>query len=152
MNSPFLFGDQLFAGRSAPMQDGTPVMPNNLPIAGFEQSGPVGGEAVAPIFDPHHYARFNGEQLYTLTASSSLLILPRSSTLRNMLMMRNTHATADIYVSFGTDASVNSVLLLAAGQTVLFDVVVIQDDVFAFSTTASATISIASSTTPGRST
>lgn len=151
MNSPYLFGDQQFAGRSAPVQDGVPVLPGAIPAGEFSQAGSIGGEPVAPIFDPHHYARFNGEQLYTLPASASTAILLRSSTLRNMLMMRNTSGAADIYVSFGTAASVNSVLLLAAGQTVLFDVVVPQDDVFAFSTVGGATISIASSTTPGRS-
>lgn len=148
--SQYRFGDQLFTGATAPRQV-TPNLPSVPQIANFQAAQSIGGNGVSNIFDPHHYLRLNGEQVFILPASESILILPRSATLRNAIMLRNSSGAADVYVSFGNSASVNSILKLSAGDQVLYDVGVPQDDVFAFSTVLGATIIIASSTTPGRS-
>lgn len=146
----YRFGDQQFAGAVAPMQ-GIPARPSVPALASFQSAGESAGVPISPVFDAHHYARLNGEQLYTLDASSSEMVLPRTSMLRNMLFLRNSSGAADVYVSFGNTASANSILKLSAGDQILLDAVVPQDDIFAFSTTGGATLVVASSTTPGRS-
>jgi hypothetical protein len=147
----YRFGDQLFAGAIAPTQ-GIPVLPQGAVQAAFLAPNDNGGVPTSPIFDPHHYARLNGEQIFTLAVTTSELIAPRTGTLRNMLFLRNASGAADVYVSFGNAASLNSILKLAAGDQILLDAVVPQDDIFAYSTVGGAQIVVASSTTPGKST
>lgn len=148
--SQYRFGDQAFAGAVAPMQ-GIPVQPSVPVDSTFQSAGVSGGMPIAPVFDAHHYARLNGEQVFSLDASTSTNIALRTNALRNMLFMRNSSGAADVYVSFGNAASVNSILKLSAGDQILLDAVVPQDEIFAFSTVGGATIVIATSTTPGRS-
>ena len=148
--SQYRFGDQAFAGAVAPMQ-GIPPLPSTPVEASFQSAGQSGGVEIAPVFDAHHYARLNSEQVFSLDASTSTIIALRTNALRNMLFMRNSSGAADVYVSFGNAASLNSILKLSAGDQILLDAVVPQDEIFAFSTVGGATIVIATSTTPGRS-
>ena len=66
---------------------------------------------------------------------------------RNYLGIRNSSATANIYVGFGINASPASWLILTPGQIVVFDSVVPQNDLYAYADAANGTISYAYSTT-----
>lgn len=127
----------------------------NLPRAVVNQRfRPVGATTVDDkpvlVFDEHHYARFNGETVASVSNTAPQVVLPESAMLRNMLQLRNASASADIYVSFGANASIYSILKLAAGDQILYDVGVPQDFISAFASAASAFLVIGFSTTPGR--
>jgi hypothetical protein len=73
-------------------------------------------------------------------------VLPQAIGLRNLLILRNSSPGAQvIFVSFGTNASTVSVLRLTAGQTVLFDTVVPQNEVNAIADVAGAILTAANS-------
>jgi len=64
-------------------------------------------------------------------ANQSVLFLPQGDGWRNMLMLRNASATANIYIGVAQDASTLSTIRLAASQTImLLDTVVPQDDLY----------------------
>lgn len=151
--APRAGSDQTFSNLIAPQQRGQiPVLPRTPKSQRFRVAVGVGGAPDAtPIFDEHHYARLNGETVINVPNGSSQLALPGPATLRNFLQLRNSSASANVYVSFGGTASLNSILMLAAGEQILYDVVVPQDDIFVYGDAASATLVIASSTTPGSS-
>lgn len=101
------------------------------------------------VFDPHRYARLVGEQTIAVAiVAPGTRVLTEPDTRRNMLLLRNASATANVYVSFGNEASLNSPIILTPGQMVLFDTVVPQDDVFAFADAAAAFITVAQSVIP----
>lgn len=65
------------------------------------------------------------------TANQSVLFLPQSDAWRNMLMLRNSSAVANVYIGVGQDATTLSTIRLAAGQSImLLDTVVPQDDLY----------------------
>ena len=133
---------------------GNPQAAPNMPMGlrGRDIGPPEDGKT-ARVFDAGDYTLLNGEQVYVLGLSATAtLILSRPNTLRNFLLMRNAATTANIYVSFGTPASANSILKIIPGNHVLFDTRIPQDDVFAFSDAADGTIIVAYSATPGRPT
>lgn len=136
-----------------------PGSPHNLPatrdrparrtfVGSFD--APTSGPFVAPvptnIFDPHHYAKIIEGNGTIAISNVAQLIISINNTLRNFMMIRNSDAAAILFVSFGTPASAGSPLALTAGQIVLFDVVVPQDDVYVSSATAGATFSFSYST------
>lgn len=137
-----------------------PPTPHNLPPnrdrpplrafqSGMELLEP-GGDAYTPeqlpladqraqVFDPHHYAEVT-EGVQTLTTASAVVI-PRPGNRRNYLTLRNASpGTETIGISMQGSASLNSPILLTAGQTVLFDVVVPQGDVAAIGSAATAVL------------
>ena len=97
---------------------------------------PGGGGISVPPTAPQTYslqgvATFQGTRLFTVqTASQKVLDAPASY--RNMLMMRNSSAPggANIFIEFGTDATLGSVIRLAPNEIILFDAVVPQDDIY----------------------
>lgn len=101
------------------------------------------------MFDPHHYARMNSGNIGLLVVAPSAPFLTAPATYRNALVLRNGHATANMYIDFGQPASLLSPLKIAPGQTLLFDVVVPQDDLYAFADVAGATLVYAFSNIPG---
>ena len=94
--------------------------------------------------DPHHYAKIISQRYAVpdeTAGAASILILNESNLLRNFLSLRNSSAAATVYVSFGQAASSTySPIILTAGQTVLFDTVVPQDDVWVIAGAASGFI------------
>lgn len=129
-----------------PLPPGT--VPQNLPshrVPGVEYA-PDGS---AYIIDLHHYARpIEG---YTavpdVTAGGlSVLLLQESDARRNYLTLRNASSLVDIYVSFGREASAQSPILLAPGQTILYDNVVPQTDMWVLASGASGFLAYSWST------
>lgn len=95
------------------------------------------------VFDPHHYAQVNSTSIPVPTTATQTPFLTQPATLRNMLAMRNPNATANIFIDFGQSASALSTIRIAPGQTLLFDEVVPQDDLYCFADAAAATLSFA---------
>jgi hypothetical protein len=121
--------------------DGTTILPPGTPIG-----GPGAGDG-APIVDPHHYAFIVEGQLNAGLASLRLIEQPAGH--RNYLMIRNNGAVAaNLFVSFGRDASANSPILLTQNQILLLDTVVPQDDVYVFASVAATAVAYAYSTIP----
>lgn len=131
-----------------------PGNPQQLPIAPGQPPSRrwaklADGRQTVVIFDPHRYAKFNGEQSFGLTANLSQLISDVPNTYRNALVIRNGSAgTEVVYISLGGPASTRSLLRLAVGDQVAFTDVVPQDQVYAFSTDAAAIVIIGTSQTP----
>ena len=93
----------------------------------------------------HWYAQTISLSFAITTTSQRLLDQPIS--VRNFLAIRNSSASANVYVGFGTDANpASSWLKLAAGTIILFDTVVPQDDLY-FVGDAAGSIAIGYSTT-----
>jgi hypothetical protein len=100
-----------------------------------------GASGEIPVSDAHHYAKLNGSIGYTIGLSSALT-LAEPVNKRNFLALRNNSVTANIYVEFGSDASLTSVFRLTPNTMILFDTVVPQDDIFAIADAASAFLSV----------
>lgn len=97
---------------------------------GAPSTGGLGGVDPIAIWNPHAYANII-EGTFIVSATTSQKFLDEPTSRRNLLMIRNSSAAANVYVSFGRDASViGSIIRLAANQIVLFDTVVPQDDVY----------------------
>lgn len=94
------------------------------------------------IFDAHRYAWLRGSQLFSV-GTTSAMVIDQPTGFRNMLMLRNASATANIYVEFGSDASTTqTVLRLKPDQVVLLDTVVPQDAIYAIADAASASLAV----------
>ena len=134
-------------GFRAPWPMGPSAQPNGPRVGGLPtppQPGEPGGAVM--VFDAHRYAWFRGDQVVAVNNAADTLVLPQSDPLRNMLLIRNSSATANLYISFGKQADLNSPLYLTPNQMVLFDTGVPQDDVHAYADAAAGQISIAFST------
>lgn len=110
---------------------------------------PLPGSPGGPVAvnDAHRYANLRGEVVVSVpTTAGGSLVLVAPDVRRNMLFIRNSSATANLYIAFGLQASTNSILYLTPNQMVLFDTVVPQDDIWAIADAASAQITIAFST------
>lgn len=122
-----------------------PNFPDGVPP--IRRAAPPSGPMI--VRDLHRYATLNGDLLVAVTnAAGGNLVLSAPDTLRNFLMIRNSSATANIYISFGNNASLSSVLMLAAGTIILFDTVVPQDDVYALADAAAGFVTVAQSVIP----
>lgn len=97
------------------------------------------------IRDPHHYAKILTEQsaFSVPTTAGGVLCLPEPDGVRAYLAVRNTSATANVYLAFGNTPTTQSVLRLTANQIFLWDTSVPQGDMYALADAASATISFA---------
>lgn len=83
------------------------------------------------VREAHRYAS-PIEIPFSLDANTSTMVLQLPTGLRNFLMFRATETTNGIYISFGTSASLSSILRLTANQMAMFDTVVPQTEVFAY--------------------
>ena len=83
----------------------------------------------APVLNAQQFASIIDNTFSVTTAAQ--LFARQPPTKRNLLMLRNTDATATIYIGFGKAPSTLSTLAIAAGQMILFDAVVPQDDLWA---------------------
>ena len=97
-------------------------------------------------FEAHRYANVIEGNLGVGLVSVQFLQEPSSK--RNFLGFRNASAAggANIYISFGRDASIASWLALVPGQQALFDVTVPQDDCYAIADAAGGLLTYAFST------
>jgi len=115
----------------------------NAPIDQRLQDSPAPqfvSEKSAPVRDPHHYATINS--LNTSPGNGvSAIFLQQAQGRRNFLAFRNVSVGANIYIEFGRDANTNSVFKLAPTAVLLFDVVVPQDDVYAYADAVGASLS-----------
>ena len=102
------------------------------------------GDAI-PVRDPYHFASLTSLTT-TPSATLSAKFLDQPTNKRNMLLLRNASTSANVYVEFGKDATVNSTLKLSAGAILLFDVVVPQDDLFAIADATGAVLAYSYST------
>jgi hypothetical protein len=125
-----------------------PGAPHNLPAPGDRlkprTGNLVGGQAaladapynpeqfVIPVRERHRYANVI-ELVYTIPVTS-FQVLQEPPGLRNFLFFRNASTVAaTLRISFGNQASAQSLLSLTQGQQVLFDTVVPQNEVFVIS-------------------
>lgn len=110
----------------------------------------VGGTfpSVINVRERHRYATLI-EIPFAVDDVQSVQILSQPTGLRNMLLLRNASGGAQvIFVSFGVQATLQSVLRLTAGQAVLLDTVVPQNEVNAIADTPAATLVVAYSQYP----
>ncbi|MBK9497446.1 MAG: hypothetical protein IPO08_23570 [Xanthomonadales bacterium] len=128
-------------------QQRIPGSPHNLPPVGARPvpaayMGGVPDSGRTPIFDAHHYAQVNDNST-ALPELESSMILQQPISRRNYLMLRNASTISNIYISFASDASANSTMKLSPGTIILFDVVVPQDDMYAFADSNDGQLSFA---------
>lgn len=83
------------------------------------------------------------ESSTAVSSVQSALILTTPQGRRNMLAFRNTSATANVYIGFGSAASTNNVFRITPNGMMLFDTVVPQDDIYVIADAVSATLSFA---------
>lgn len=97
-------------------------------------------------FEAHRYANIVEGNLTPGLASAQFLQEPSGK--RNFLGFRNGSAAggANIFISFGRDASTASWLVLVPGQIILMDTVVPQDDCYCIADAAGAILTYAFST------
>jgi hypothetical protein len=122
-----------------------PPFPQSLPRPKGRSSAPGAG-GISEVRNDHNYA--NVIDIAVPVGITSLRVLDQPTGLRNLLMFRNSSATQTIFIGFGKDATTESTLAILAGQTVLFDFVVPQEDIFALASAAGGTLSLAYSTIP----
>lgn len=123
--------------------------PSRVPGIATVRESARAAESAQSVFEAHRYARIVEFVSPVAVAGSALLqspIIGQSDALRNMLMLRNSSATANIYVSFGVPASLNSLIRLTPNTILLMDTVVPQDDIYAFADAASGFVVIGFST------
>lgn len=109
-------------------------------------SGPGAG-GIVEVRNDHNYA--NIIDLNTAVGLSAIRVLDQPTGLRNLLMMRNSSpGTEVIFIGFGREPTALSTLAINAGQLVLFDFSVPQEDIFALCSAATGVLSIAYSTIP----
>lgn len=107
------------------------VPPVPMTVPGVARKGRLsspGAGAITEVRNDHAYATVLDASVAVTTASAKFLDSPTG--LRNLLMIRNSSATANVFIGFGRDATTQSTLQIAAGQTVIFDTVVPQDDLY----------------------
>lgn len=100
------------------------------PLAPTDAEISIPNPIKANIKDAHRYAFLTGLTVLPTTTSQKFLDQPVG--LRNMLLLRNneTAGGANFYVEFGKNATTTTTLRLEPGQSVLFDTVVPQDDLY----------------------
>lgn len=126
-----------------------PVPGSRRAIAPLVGAPPVSTSPLQPLdfwgAEAHRYAMISNLVLDVPNGSSGL-VLAQPPSFRNFLQIRNISATPDVFIQFGNDASTSSAFRLVPDQELTFDVVVPQNDIFAFATAADGRIAIAVST------
>lgn len=145
---------------------GPPVsyLPGAAPFSSPQRTGGQGGvtvynsapglseqmgfaEPVTPVFEPQRLARI----IPGIVRFNDALGLPsrkfqaEQDNPRNFLQMKNI-GTGIVYIAFGTQATADTFLALAAGQSVFYDASVPQDDLYCSATDALAVLSYGFST------
>lgn len=94
------------------------------------------------VFDLSRFVKFAGETFYQLNSNVAVMVLAAPDVWRNGLGFRNSGPTGgpNIYISFGTPATVNSFLRLQPNELALFDDIIPQDDCWAISDLSGAGI------------
>ena len=98
---------------------------------------------IVEVRDPYHYAK-----IVELTAvapdnslgQQSVKFLDAPPGRRNYLAFRNSSAAANIFIGFGTTASLNSLIRLIPGQILILDTVIPQDDLYLLADAAAGTL------------
>lgn len=103
----------------------------------------VGADA-SPTFSLQEYALLNGTQIFTIGTTSEKII-PAPSNWRNLLILRNSSAsaTAVIFVNFGADATTESIVRLAQNEVYQWDSKIPQDEIYAICSEAAGRLSVA---------
>jgi hypothetical protein len=142
---PFNFGGaQGVQGLPLPPPSGMPVMPRKLPSGRFRAV-----QGVTEAFDESAFCLLNGELVFPV-GTSSVLLLPQASALRNFLGFRNSSSAAvEIYIAFGVEATLNSWLRLTQNTIALLDTRVPQDSIYAICSAAGGQVTLVQSTTTG---
>ena len=120
-----------WAGTREPFNAPQTIPPAPMTLPGVARKGRLsspGAGAIVEVRTDHAYATVTDTAVAVTTASAKFLDSPTG--LRNLLMLRNSSATATVFIGFGRDATTQSTLQIAAGQTVIFDTVVPQDDLY----------------------
>lgn len=125
---------------------------NLVGTSGSGGSAPAVNPSLLPgtqlVRDRHRYANVV-ESVLPVSDAGSQQLLPQPVGLRNMLQFRNTSPGAQvIFISFGTAASLSSLVRLAPGQAVLYDTVVPQNEVNAVADTAGAVLAMGNAQFP----
>ena len=140
-----------------------PANKNRPPLRVFESgampmleapAGNVGMPSVGPQFtdaqqveESYRYARMiSGQFAAPVTQDNTQLFLTSPVGKRNILVLRNASVTANLYIDFGKFANANSPFLLQPTQTLQFDVVVPQDDLYVFADAAAGLLIFSYST------
>ena len=134
----------LLRGRHAPYTGRGSLSPGvNGGLVANTASSAIGGE-VTWIAAAHQYATSINVTLPVGLASVKVLDAPVSY--RNMLAFRNPNPVANLFVQFGSNASLLSVFRVVPNAMFLFDSVVPQDDIYVMSDTAGSQFSMVYST------
>lgn len=130
-----------------------PGAPHNLPKRTEPGSTAAAAGLVLPgetvnIRENYRYASLVTASVTVGTTSVKFLDQPIGR--RNFLSFRNASTGGQtIYIEFNAQATTGSWLALAAGTLVVFDTVVMQDDLYAISSAAGGQLAYAYSTFPG---
>lgn len=136
-------------GPILPWPMGPSALPDTPRGPSLRPRQPLPGEPGGPVAvnDAHRYAELRGEVVVAVpTTAGGVLVLAAPDVRRNMVMIRNSSATANLYLSFGIQPTTASILYLTPNQIVLFDTVVPQDDIWALADAAGGQVSLAFST------
>lgn len=104
------------------------------------------GAALAFTFEPHRYAQMVEGTAALGAVDNGVPIITGNSNRRNILGFRNLSTTETVYIGFGRLSSSSSWLAIPAGEAVLFDTVVPQDDIYASASAGGVTLAYAYST------
>ena len=129
-----------------------PGSPHNLPrrteTTSSERSGNFVAGDVVNVRENYRYASLVTASLTVGTTSVKFLDQPIGK--RNMLGFRNASTgTQVLYIDFNSQATTGAWLSIAAGQIILFDAVVPQDDLYVIASASGAQLAYAYSTFPG---
>ena len=103
------------------------------------------GPGVVQVQDRHRSAFLRGSTKYNV-GTSSLLVLGDPTGVRNLLFLSNVSTGAQIiFIEYGDEATLESPIRLAPGETMVCDTVVPQDRINAISDTAGARLTVAQS-------
>lgn len=91
--------------------------------------------------EPLRYGSANGTKVFSV-GTTSTPIISEPPGVRTFLYLRNSSASANVYVEFGADASTSSAVRLAANEQLILDAFVLQDDITAIADAASAFLSV----------
>lgn len=110
----------------------SPIRPSGLAPIAPSSLGSLPTATGQVVIDLHHYANVTDLSV-PLNANQSVLILQQPPGRRNYLMLRNAGTgTANIFISYGVNASALATLRLEPDQMALYDNVVPQNDMYAF--------------------
>lgn len=127
-------------------QGGVGARVGSLPMRRGRSSAPGAG-GIVEVRNDHNYA--NIVDLSSPVGTTAIRVLDQPTGLRNLLMLRNSSPGSEtIFIGFGREPTTLSTLAILAGQMMMFDFVVPQEDIFALCSAATGQLSIVYSTIP----